>query len=810
MDLGDLSWRLTRTDPGVPPADDGIGARVPGTAAGALQDAGLWDGVAPLDPDAFDWWWRTTLPPELAGPATLEFDGVATVCELRVDGELIAAHDGMFTAFTAEVDVPGGGAELAICVRALNPLLAARRPRAAWKTKLVRQQNLRWYRTSLLGRMPGFSPYGAPAGPWRPVRLHRRDADRIVRRRVVARAQGSGGTVDVDLVLSGPPPAAAVLAVGAGQGALVVEPLETTGSYRVHGSVTLDAVERWWPAGYGLQPLYDLTLQLDDRPVPLGRVGFRELVVDRSGGGFQPFVNGVRVFLPGACWVRPGGVGLRADDDEIRASVRTAAAGGLRMLRITGTTVYEAAAFWDACDELGILVWQDAMLANLPPPDEPEFVDGLVAEVRHLLGGLGGRPSLAVFSGGSEIEQQAAMLGLPAERRPLSVITETLPRVVEECVPGLTYVTSSPSGGEPPFRPDTGVAHYFGVGAYLRPPDDVRLAGVRFAAECLAFANPPEAGVVDTVFGSAAAAGHTPEWKRGVPRDAGAPWDFEDVRDVYVELLFGVDAQRVRFTDPERYLDLGRAAVAYLIRRTMAEWRDADSRCGGALVLAFADLVPGAGWGLVDAGGRPKSALHGFRRASAPLATYLADLGMNGLVVRTWNDGPESLPVTLEITLYANGETVVGAGARDLVLPAHGQLNAEVEDVLGAFRDVGWAYRFGPASADVVQAVVRTADGREVSDVHFPVGLTGTPEADIGLTAELLPGEPDAAVRTVRVAARRAAQFVAVEAVGWVASDGWFHLAPGGSRDVELGRASGRPPRGEVRAVNSVARAAFH
>src|SRR6202035_1915392 len=154
--------------------------------------------------------------------------------------------------------------------------------------------------------------------------------------------------------------------------------------------------------------------------------------------------------------------------------------------------------------------------------------------------------------GGSEIEQQAAMVGLPAGRRRSSLLEERLPAVVAAALPGVPYVPSSPTGGEPPFRSDAGVAHYFGVGAYLRPPEDARRAGVRFAAECLAFSVPPEAEVVEDMFGGAAGAGHDPSWKLGVPRNAGCSWDFEDVRDHYVEALFGVEPRALRRRDPER------------------------------------------------------------------------------------------------------------------------------------------------------------------------------------------------------------------------------------------------------------------
>src|SRR6185369_5545532 len=102
-----------------------------------------------------------------------------------------------------------------------------------------------------------------------------------------------------------------------------------------------------------------------------------------------------------------------------------------------------------------------------------------------------------------------------------------------------------------------------------------------------------------------------------VPRDAGTGWDFDDGRDHYLRELFGVDPGELRRFDHERYLELSRAVSGEAMAAVFGEWRRAGSPCGGGLVLWLRDLVPGAGWGLVDAAGEPKRALRQLRPALA-------------------------------------------------------------------------------------------------------------------------------------------------------------------------------------------------
>src|SRR5207344_2536008 len=117
-------------------------------------------------------------------------------------------------------------------------------------------------------------------------------------------------------------------------------------------------------------------------------------------------------------------------------------------------------------------------------------------EATEVLGRISGRPSTVVLCGNSEIEQQVAMLGLDPALGRDAFFGTTLPALAADAGSDAIYVPSAPFGGDLPFRPDRGVANYYGVGGYRRPLTDARVAGVRFASECFAFANVPDDAVI--------------------------------------------------------------------------------------------------------------------------------------------------------------------------------------------------------------------------------------------------------------------------------------------------------------------------
>jgi beta-mannosidase len=369
----------------------------------------------------------------------------------------------------------------------------------------------------------------------------------------------------------------------------------------VGGDVEVD-VPSWWPHTHGtphLEPCR-LELRLGDEwiTVDCGRVGFRDIRLDTAGGQVRFVVNGVPVFCRGACWTTLDILRLRADAGALRRALETARDSGANMLRVGGTMTYESEDFYRLCDELGILVWQDFMFANMDyPVGDPDFRAEVEAEARQVLARLHRHPCIAAYCGGSEVAQQAAMMGLPEKYWSNDFFLETLPRLCDEAQPGVAYFPSSPWGGALPFHVSEGIAHYYGVGAYRRPLADAKSAKVRFATECLGISNVPEQSTMGLVLEGTMPPPHHPRWKARVPRDNGSGYDFEDIRDHYLKALFGEDATDLRAQDVARYYALSRVVSGEVMSQTYGEWRAPSSGCGGALVWFYRDLWPGAGLG---------------------------------------------------------------------------------------------------------------------------------------------------------------------------------------------------------------------
>ena len=472
----------------------------------------------------------------------------------------------------------------------------------------------------------------------------------------------------------------------------------------------------------------------------------------------------------------------------------------MNMARIAGIFVYETDVFHDLCDELGILVWQDLMFAALDYPEsDPGFLSVARREAERQVRHLQSRPSLAVLSGGTDSLQQPAFFGLVAEAWKSTLFDVVLQDICGVLRPDVPYIDNSPSGAEPAYHVDQGVAHYFGVGAYRRPLEYARRSGVRFAAEALAFANIPERDLLQSWLCDAMPVAH-PRWKEGVPRDSNSGWDFDDVRDHYLALLFETDPASLRSQDPERYLELSRVVTGEMMEAVLSEFRSGKT-CAGALVWTWGDFRSGAGWGLVDVRGAPKAAYWMLRRALLPQAVLITDEGLNGVRIHAINDTAAPVEGEIEVTLY-RGEMMSASGQAAITVPARGKAMVRGHAALKRFTDISYAFCFGPPQHDMVMARWRGADGRLLSEaVCFPAGRQRLLTLEPNLEASSEAAGPGRFL--VRLRARRFAYAVSLELEPpCVPEENYFHLAPGAERTIVVQAHGSVRLRGEARPLN--------
>ena len=692
-----------------------IDAPVPGTIASALRASGVSDEALAQPFAHSDHWYRVKLSGN--GRRRLRFNGLATIAEIWLDDRKLLESDSMFVAHDLDVDLDGEHT-LHLCFRSIAPALAAKRGRARWRPKLAQPATLRNVRTTLLGHMSGWCPTIQPAGPWRAIEVIGESRACIDNVDMRTRVDGTDGVLDVTVRYFHAQEQNPVrLGCGEAQATMQWQDAHTlTGRLRVPNA------RLWYPHTHGEPSRY--AVKLGD--IALGEVGFRTIEVDRGADnqGFQLVVNGVPVFARGACWTSADIVALDASREKLDNIFGLVRDAGLNIIRVSGITLYESDTFYELADKHGVLVWQDFAFANFDYPDDEAFRASVQREAEQFLARTRRFASLAVLCGGSEVHQQAAMLGLPFDAYQQRLFNELLPNAVAMHRPDVAYVVNSPSAApgdtvSMPFGTRGGITHYYGVPAYQRSFDDVRRAQVRFASECLAFANVPDDVALHAMPNPRA---HEPRWKTGVPRDPGSAWDFDDVREHYMQSLYRMDVPRLRYENPERYLELSRAVVADVIGAVFSEWRREGSTCAGGIVWNLLDVRPGAGWGVIDVLGAPKSALHGLARVLQPVQALILDEGLDGLDVHLVNETAREIRARVELTCLREGAVKVVGGSCDVVLQARSVQRVSSNALIGAFFDIAYAYRFGPRAHDATHVVLRDIGHgrRAVGSVPFP------------------------------------------------------------------------------------------
>lgn len=262
----------------------------------------------------------------------------------------------------------------------------------------------------------------------------------------------------------------------------------------VNGSFTIAHPELWWPVGYGKQPLYTLIIQTDDDEKKM-KIGLKQSYIkrepDQYGESFTYVHNGIEIFIRGANYIIEDNVMGRANFDVSKRLLQDALRANHNSVRIWGGGIYPSDEFYELCDELGLIVWQDFMFAcafyNL---DDKELLQTIEAEIKDNAKRLYHHPSLMLFCGNNENETAAVHWFIPSlevsKRMYLMLYEDLIPTWLNELDLDVFYWPSSPSSGgnfKDPNSDNYGDMHYWGVWHNNEPIEYYRKHFPRFMSE---------------------------------------------------------------------------------------------------------------------------------------------------------------------------------------------------------------------------------------------------------------------------------------------------------------------------------------
>ena len=421
----------------------------------------------------------------------------------------------------------------------------------------------------------------------------------------------------------------------------------------MEGSIVIEHPQLWWPHGYGEQNLYTISVDLINADGKVldnwtRKIGLRTITMDRTkdqwGERFATCVNGVNIFAMGADYIPEDHLLGRVTRETTKTLLEKAVFANFNSIRVWGGGYYPDDWFFDLCDELGLVVWQDFMFACAVYDLTPEFEANITAEFIDNLKRIRHHASLGLMCGNNEMEQfvkEGNWVSKDSEVRDYIIMYERiLPRVMKQYAPQVFYWPASPSSGgsfDNPRDENRGDVHYWDVWHGNKPFSEYRKFHFRYLSE-FGFQSFPSKKTVETftdderdmnIFSyimekhqrNGSANGKIMNYMQQTYR---YPSDFETV--IYASQLLQADAIRY--------------GVEHFRRNRN------DSRCMGAVYWQFNDCWPVASWSSVDYCQRMKALHYYAKRFFAPIMISCQEEGMMNSgqeLVRLPFDFPKSI-----------------------------------------------------------------------------------------------------------------------------------------------------------------------
>ncbi|UAJ79513.1 glycoside hydrolase family 2 protein [Leifsonia sp. ZF2019] len=634
----DNGWVVRAVGPVPPQAPSGaVAAPVPGSVHAALRAAGVIpDPLVGRNEREVRWVgetdWEYTLdfeaPAGLAERTDLVFDGLDTIATVELNGAVLGAVMNQHRSYRFDVTGHLRADSNALTVRFASPLRHIREEVARLGARPhLFDDPFNMIRKSAANFGWDWGPSLPTAGIWRSVRLETWSGARLGGVTTQTRWSRGDGFLRLraEIEWSGGSPAPGrrlEVRVGDTIHTVAVE----TGQTLVTTAIDVPDIEPWWPRSHGSPVLHPLEVRLmSDGGAPpqsrASRIGFRSIDIvsstDVDGRGFGIAVNGEIVAIRGANWIPLDILQPSRPATEYRRLLEDAADAHMNLIRVWGGGTYEADAFYEICDELGLLVWQDFLFACAAYPEEEPLASEVEAEAREAVSRLAGHACIALWCGNNENlwgntdwNWQAELDGRTWGER---YYFDVLPAIVQELAPDAVYIPGSPfSWQDPdPNAQGDGIMHAWDVWNQL---DYEHYADIRprFVSE-FGFQGPPSWAAV------------------------AAALDEGDV-DLEGEAWLGHQkaedgAEKLRRTTTAHFGDLAGDDVlhwaqqlnqAHALQFGIDHFRSLGARNHGMIVWQLNDCWPGMSWSLVDSTGRRKPAWAAVRRAYQDTSVAIA------------------------------------------------------------------------------------------------------------------------------------------------------------------------------------------
>ncbi|KAK7053733.1 glycoside hydrolase superfamily [Favolaschia claudopus] len=443
-------------------------------------------------------------------------------------------------------------------------------------------------------------------------------------------------------------------------------------------SVTWDLkgmVETWWPVGYGAQPLYTVSVLLLSKvgqtiDESTTRVGFRRVKLiqeelkepDQYGTGtsFLFEINGVRMFMGGSNWVPADNFLTTITSERYRAWLTLLRDGNQNMVRIWGGGIYEPDVFYDICDELGILVWQDFQFACGVYPAHDSFVASVRKEAEDNVKRLRHHPSIALFCGNNEDYQMVLQWGDVPTLPAVKLYEGVLPEVVAALTgpQPIPYHRGSPYGGKgwDTSDPTVGDVHQWNIwGGKEYPYHDYVKLGGRFVSEFGIPSHPEMKTIEYWMDGAGEEERHAQSALMAQHCRAG---QFERRLAILMNENFRVTEDLETYVYNTRLMASDGVGYAYQVWRR--KWGGPGKQyTGGVLVWQLNDCWPVTSWAIADYFLRPKPVYFTIARQLAThtvgiLRTYyeFGNYQSYGASLEIWGTNASLTPLRATLELH--------------------------------------------------------------------------------------------------------------------------------------------------------------